>query len=213
MLQFITDPTSKRSVEDQIKEVLSAGGNWITIDPTGKSDDEIRALVEKIMPECLEKQAFLILKDRVDLAKEINVGGVLLSQGGEIPSSARMKLGAAAVIGMEVQTFDQAARLQGLDIDYVAMYPYKSEEGTDINPLGLATIREICSAMEAKEVGIPRVAAGGVTYNDIAPLMEAGCNGVAMSGYLANASDISSETARAIALLKQYEKKENETLN
>lgn len=212
MLQFITDPTSKRSEEDQIKEVLSAGCSWITIDPTGKSDDEVRALVEKIMPVCLEKQAFLILKDRVDLAKEINVGGVILSQGGEIPSSARMKLGAAAVIGVEVQNFEQAAKLQGLDIDYVAMYPYKAVEGVDIDPLGIASIKEICSEMEVKEVGIPRVAAGGVTYDDIAPLMEAGCNGVAMSGYLANASDIASETAKAISLLNQYEKKEEAKL-
>ena len=87
MLQYITDASAKRSVEDQIKDVLGAGCNWITIDPEGMSDDEVKTLVEKIMPACLEKQAFLLIKDRVALAKECNVGGTVLSQdNGDTPS-------------------------------------------------------------------------------------------------------------------------------
>lgn len=208
MLQYITDSTAKRSVEDQIEEVLSAGCNWITIDPAGMTDDEVKVLVEHIMPQCLEKQAFLILKDRVQLAKDINVGGVLLSQGSEFPSHARMALGAAAVIGVEVHTADQIAALQGLDIDYVALYPYKAMPGCDIAPLAIEGIKDLCNYMEEKKFELPRVASGGVTYDGIAPLMDAGCNGVAMSGYLANASDIAEETAKAVALLKVYEERE-----
>ncbi len=210
MLQYITDSSSKRSVEDQIKEVLAAGGNWITIDPAGLSDDEIKALVEKIMPSCLEKQAFLLIKDKVELAKEMNIGGVVLSQGsGEFPSHARMTLGAAAVIGVEVATSDQISKLQGLDVDYVVMAPYKGGE----NSLGIDAIKQLCSYMEEKEMELPRVAAGGVAYDDIAPLMEAGCNGVAMSEAIADATDIATETEKAIALLKKYEKAEEAELN
>lgn len=210
MLQYITDSSSKRSVEDQIKEVLAAGGNWITIDPAGLSDDEIKALVEKIMPSCLEKQAFLLIKDKVELAKEMNIGGVVLSQGsGEFPSHARMTLGAAAVIGVEVTSTDQISKLQGLDVDYVVMTPYKGGE----NALGIDAIKQLCSYMEEKEMELPRVAAGGVAYDDIAPLMEAGCNGVAMSEAIADATDIAAETEKAIALLKKYEKAEEAELN
>lgn len=205
MLQYITDNTAKRSVEDQIKDVLAAGGNWITIDPAGMTDEDVKALVEIIMPLCLEKQAFLLIKDRLQLAKDLNVGGVVLSQGSEFPSHARMALGAAAVVGVEVETADQIAALQGLDIDYVVMTPYKT--------LGLDTIKELCKYMEEKHIELPRVAAGGVTYDDIAPLMDAGCNGVAMSEALADVTDIASETEKAIALLKKYEEKEQARLN
>ncbi len=203
MLQFVTDASARRSVEDQIKEALGAGCNWITIDPAGMSDDEIKTLVEKIMPACLEKQAFLLIKDKVELAKECNVGGVVLSQGTEFPSHARMALGAAAVIGVEVETTDQIDKLQGLDVDYVVM-PFKA--------IGLAAIKNLCGYMEKKEMELPRVAAGGVGYDDIAPLMDAGCNGVAMSESLANAADMTSETEKAIALLKKYEEKEQERI-
>ena len=204
MLQYVTDNSAKRSVEEQIKDVLAAGCNWITIDTEGKSDDEIKALVEKVMPACLEKQAFLILKDRVQLAKEINVGGVVLSQGNEFPSHARMALGAAAVIGVEVATSDQIASLQGLDVDYVVMTPYKT--------LGLDTIKSLCKYMEDKQLELPRVAAGGVTYDDIATLMDAGCNGVAMSKALADAQDIAAETKKSITLLNKYEEREKARL-
>lgn len=199
MLQFVTDASARRSVEDQIKEVLGAGCNWITIDPSGMSDDEIKTLVERIMPACLEKQAFLLLKDKVELAKECNVGGVVLSQGSEFPSHARMALGAAAVIGVEVETTDQIDKLQGLDVDYIVM-PFKT--------LGLNAVKSLCVYMEKKEMELPRVAADGVGYDDIAPLMDAGCNGVAMSDALVNADDMTSETEKAIALLKKYEEKE-----
>lgn len=204
MLQYITDASARRSVEDQIKEVLAAGCNWITIDPSGMSDDEVRTLVEKIMPACLDKQAFLLIKDKVDLAKECNVGGTVLSPGGDTPSQARMALGAAAVIGVEVTTTQDIDRLTGLDMDYVVM-PYKK--------LGLEGVKSLCSYMEEKEMELPRVAAEGVGYNDIAPLMDAGCNGVAMSEALADADDIAAETKKALCLLKEYEKKEQAKLN
>ncbi len=199
MLQYITDNSAKRSVEDQIKEVLAAGGMWITIDTTGMTDDDVKSLVEKIMPACIEKQAFLILKDRVALAKEINVGGVVLSKGGETPSSARMTLGAAAVVGVEVENTQDIDRLIGLDVDYAVM-PYKT--------LGLETVKSLCKYMEDKQMELPRVAVEGITYDDIAPLMDAGCNGVAMSEAIATADDVASVVEKANALLKKYEKEE-----
>ncbi|MDE6290912.1 MAG: thiamine phosphate synthase, partial [Muribaculaceae bacterium] len=194
MLQYVTDSAAKRSVEDQIKEVLNAGCNWITIDPNGMSDDEVKNLVEKIMPACLEKQAFLLIKDKTELAKETNVGGVVLGRDGDTPSQARMMLGAAAVIGVEVENTQQIDRLIGLDVDYVVM-SYKT--------LGIDGVKNLCGYMEQKEMELPRVASCGVTYADIAPLMDAGCNGVAMSEALADADDIASETEKAVKLLKK----------
>ncbi len=204
MLQYVTDAAAKRSVEDQIKEVLAAGGTWITIDPAGMSDEDVKALVEKIMPACLEKQAFLILKDRVALAKEINVGGVVLSKGGDTPSSARMTLGAAAVVGAEVESTQEIDRLIGIDVDYVV---------TTYTNFGLDGAKDLCKHMEDKQMELPRVAFEGVAYDDIAPLMDAGCNGVAMSEAIANADDIASAVEKANALLKKYEEKERATIN
>lgn len=199
MLQYVTDASAKRSVEDQIKDVLSAGCNWITIDPAGMSDEDVKSLVNNIMPACLEKQAFLLIKGRTELAKEANVGGVVVGEGDDTPSQARLTLGAAAVVGVEVSSTQEIDRLIGLDVDYVVM-PFKT--------LGADGVKELCRYMEQKEMELPRVASEGVGYDDIATLMDAGCNGVAMSESLADADDIAAETEKAIKLLKTYEEKE-----
>lgn len=207
MLQFITDNNSFLPVEDQVKKVLDAECGWIEVDTRGISDDRIKEIIGNIMPQCLEKEAFLILRDKVELAKEVNVGGVILSLGSdEFPSHARANLGAAAVIGVEVNTTDQIAALKGLDVDYVVFTPFKSADQSI--SLGVDKIKALCQFMEDNDMELSRVAAGGVAYDDIAPLMEAGCNGVAMSESLLKADDIVAETRKAIALLKKYEKEE-----
>lgn len=182
MLQFITNNNSSLPVEDQVRKVLNLGCGWIVIDTKDLTDDRIKEIINNIMPLCLEKEAFLILRDKVELAKEVNVGGVLLSLGSdEFPSHARAHLGAAAVIGVEVHTTDQIAALKGLDIDYVVLTPYKADENDSVPALGIEGIRGLCDFMKEKEFELPRVAAGNAMAADVEPLMKAGCNGVATS--------------------------------
>ncbi|MCM1140173.1 MAG: thiamine phosphate synthase [Muribaculum sp.] len=182
MLQYITDNKSTIPVEDQVKKVLEAGCGWIEIDTRGIDDNRIKEIVGAIMPMCLEKEAFLLMRDKVELAKEVNVGGVVISLGsGEFPSHARAHLGAAAVIGVEVHTEDQISTLKGLDVDYVMMTPYKASETDEIQSLGVDGIRKLCDFMKSEQFELPRVAAGEAMAEDVKPLMDAGCNGVATS--------------------------------
>lgn len=213
MLQFITDSKSRRSVEEQVKEVLSAGCRWIQLTIDGMPEHEVRRIVEGIMPECIEHKAFLTFRNHVALAKEINVGGVIVNPADEFPSNARTTLGAAAIVGVELHDPDRIASLTGLDIDYVALRPFKATSGCDIAPIGLDGITQLCRNLDIHNPELPRVASGGVCYDDIALLMDAGCNGIAMSEALANAKDIATETGRCIDLLKIYEQREQDKLN
>ncbi len=182
MLQFITDNKSTIPAEEQVKTVLREGCGWIVVDTKDISDDRIKEIISSIMPLCLEKEVFLLLRDKVELAKEVNVGGVVISLGsGIFPSHARANLGAAAVIGVEVNTSDQIADLKGLDVDYVVMTPYKSSEDGNLPILGVEGVKKLCDYMKSEELELPRVAAGGALADDVKALMEAGCNGVATS--------------------------------
>lgn len=180
-IQYITDNTAAKKVEDQVRDVLGAGCGWIVVDTKSITDERIREIVETIMPLCLEKEAFLLLRDKVELARDINVGGVLLSlDGDEFPSHARSRLGAAAVIGVEVNTTDRIAALKGLDVDYAVLTPFKSND-SNATALGTDGIKKLCDYMTSEEIELPRVAAGGVMASDADALMKAGCNGVATS--------------------------------
>lgn len=102
------------------------------------------------------------------------------------------------MIGVEVSTTDQIAALRGLDVDYVML----TDNG---RKLDIDKVKELCDYMEKEGFEQPRVGAGDVAYDDIRPLMEAGCNGVAMSASLAEAADMAAETVRAISMLKKME--------
>ena len=203
MLQFITNTSSKTSVVEQIFAVIEGGCRWVQIRMKDASDEEFKKVVESVKPKCIETGTFLLLNDRVELAKELNVGGVHLGKEDMPVSKARMILGAAAVIGVTANTFAEVAAVSNLDIDYYGIGPY-AETMTKKNlapVLGLQGIRDICYEMETKNILIPHVAVGGITLNDVLPLLESGVNGIAVSGAIANADDIVKATKDFINLL------------
>ena len=207
MLQFITNTECKTPVADQVFAVIEGGCRWIQIRMKDASDEEIKKVVETVKPKCMETQSFLLINDRVELAKELNVGGVHLGKEDMQVSKARMILGPAAVIGVTANTIEDVLAVSALDIDYFGIGPFaQTETKKNLAPtLGLKGIREICYAMEEKEINIARVAVGGIKKEDVLQLLEAGVNGIAMSAAIAFADDIVKETKEFIDLLPKIE--------
>lgn len=203
MLQYITNTDCNIPVADQISAVIDGGCRWVQIRMKEASDDEIRKVVEKVMPICLEKEVFLILNDRVELAKELNVGGVHLGKEDMPPSKTRMILGPAAVIGVTANTFADIIAVSQLDIDYYGLGPFKTTSTKkNLAPvLGLEGIKSLCDSMTKENIDIPHVAVGGITLEDVRPLLNAGVNGVAVSGAIAFAPDPVKATEKFVSLM------------
>ncbi len=206
MLQYITNNKCKTPVVDQVKAVLDGGCRWIQITTAGLKDDEVRTIVEGVLPLCLKVQAFLLLESRVDLAKELNVGGVFLKDGDVPCSQARMTLGPAAVIGVAASSMADVLKVSALDIDYYGLLPFANDdENSDKKPLGIEGIHEIVSEMEKQEVNIPHVAIGGIKYEDVTALVNAGINGIGVSDAIAFSDDMVKETEKFIKALPEPE--------
>ena len=203
MLQFITSTKSKTPVTDQILAFIEGGGRWVQIRMKDASDEDIKKVVDAVKPKCIETGTFLLLNDRVELAKELNVGGVHLGKDDMPISKARMILGAAAVIGVTANTFTDIAAVSNLDIDYFGIGPYaQTSTKENLSPiLGLDGIRDICYEMEKKEINIPHVAVGGIKLDDVLPLLEAGVNGIAVSSAIADSDDIVKTTKEFLKVL------------
>ncbi len=206
MLQYITNTKSAYTVPQQVEMVIRGGCRWIQIRMKEASDLEIQAVVEEIKPLCLEHEAFLILDDRVELAKSLDVGGVHLGHNDMPPSQARIKLGAAAVIGATANTWEDIQAVRNLDIDYIGIGPYADTTTKEnLAPiLGVNGLRDLCLKMRENQVSIPIVAVGGITINDVTPLLEAGVNGVAVSGAIAMASDPVETTRQFVEILDNF---------
>ncbi len=208
LLQYITNTDAPSSVTDQIRAVLNGGCRWIQVRMKEATDLEVRNVVETVMPWCLETESFLILDDRVELAKELQVGGVHLGKNDMRPSEARVLLGAGAVIGVTANTIDDVRAVRGLDVDYVGVGPYSdTKTKKNLAPiLGLEGIRNVVTAMKQEEIELPTVAIGGIRLEDVVPVMETGVNGIAVSGAIAFASDIQKATEDFVNALKPFVK-------
>lgn len=203
MLQYITNTDSPRSIEEQVKGVLEGGCRWIQLRMKDASQEEVLEMAKKIKPLTDEKEAFLIINDYVDVCRDANATGVHLGKTDTPPSKARMELGPLAVIGVTANTFEDIVAVKSLDIDYIGIGPFAdTKTKKNLAPvLGIEGIKKLSSEMLANDINIAHVAVGGIKLEDVTALLEAGVDGIAVSGAIAFADDIVEETRKFCALL------------
>ncbi len=191
MLQFITHESDKYSIAEEVQMAIEGGCRWIQLRMKDASDEEVRQVALELIPMCQETDTFLIIDDRVNLVKDLKVSGVHLGKEDMDPLEARELLGPHAIIGITANTADDIIKYKGKDVDYVGLGPFRfTTTKKKLAPeLGLDGYKSIVQQVRNAEVELPIVAIGGITIDDIPPLMETGVNGIAMSGSIINAND------------------------
>jgi thiamine-phosphate pyrophosphorylase len=128
----------------------------------------------------------LLVNDRVDIALACGAAGVHLGQDDMPVAAARRLLGPDAVIGISVNTPEEAVRAEREGADYVGAGPAfaTSTKETPLAVLGPAGIARIKSA-----VRIPVVAIGGISAGNAASLAAAGADGIAVVSAILGAPD------------------------
>nr|WP_321570898.1 thiamine phosphate synthase [uncultured Duncaniella sp.] len=189
MLMFITHPSDRYSIAEEVQMVLEGGCKWIQLRIKDISDEEFRQTALEIIPLCKENEAFLVFDDRVELAMEMGVHGVHLGKNDMNPLQARETMGAEAIIGVTANTADDILRLKGWDVDYVGLGPFRyTTTKKNLSPLlGPDGYREVVNKVREADIPLPIVAIGGITLEDIPEIMATGVNGVAVSGSIINA--------------------------
>lgn len=203
MLQYITNTDSPHTIPEQVKAVLEGGCRWIQLRMKDVSVDEVAEMARIIKPLTDEKEAFLIINDHVDVCRDVNCTGVHLGKSDMPPSKARIELGPLAVIGVTANTIEDIRAVSALDIDYIGMGPYAdTSTKKNLAPiLGLPGITALCDDMKAEDINIAHVAVGGIRLEDVESLLEAGCDGLAVSGAIAFADDMTEATRKFLAML------------
>ena len=210
MLQFITHPSDRYSIAEEVQMAIEGGCRWIQLRMKDADYGQLKETALEIIPMCQESDTILVIDDNVELVEELHVHGVHLGADDMPPAEAREKLGPGAIIGVTANTADDILALRGLDIDYVGLGPYRftttKKKLNDI--LGLEGYRDVVSKVRDAGMEIPIVAIGGITIDDVTPLLETGVNGIAMSGAIINADDPVAYTADVMRrLFNRGEKK------
>ena len=191
MLQFITHPSEKYSIAEEVQMAIEGGCRWIQLRLKDASDEEVRNVALEIIPMCQETDTFLIIDDRVELVNELRVSGVHLGKEDMDPMQAREILGPHAIIGVTANTAADIIKFKGKDVGYVGLGPFRfTTTKKNLAPeIGLEGYTEIVKDVRAAGVELPIVAIGGITEDDVKPLMATGVNGIAMSGAIIGADD------------------------
>lgn len=191
MLQFITHPSEKYSIAEEVQMAIEGGCRWIQLRMKGASDEEVLETAAGLIDICRDNNAFLIIDDRVKVVNELKVSGVHLGKEDMDPMEARELLGPDAIIGVTANTAEDILKFKNKDVDYVGLGPFRFTTTKEkLSPvLGLDGYKKIVKDVRDAGMEIPIVAIGGITLEDVEPLMKTGVNGIAMSGAIIKAPD------------------------
>ena len=151
-----------------------------------KTGDGERRRVESadLLALCRRFGVPLIINDDVELAAIIRADGVHLGEHDGDIDAARTRLGATAVIGVSCyDSLDRARQLAAAGADYLAFGAFFP---SPTKPLARHARTDLLR--DARALGLPLVAIGGITPDNAQPLIEAGADFVAaISGVFATA--------------------------
>ncbi len=190
-VQFITHQTDSVSYKESALLALEGGCTWIQLRMKGATDDEAEPVALELLDECRKRGATFILDDRVQLCKKIGADGVHLGKNDMPVNEARELLGHEFIIGGTANTFDDIKRLRAQSADYIGCGPFRFTRTKDnLAPiLGLDGYRRIVEQMQKELVRIPVCAIGGIELADVPALLDAGVQGVAVSGAILRADN------------------------
>lgn len=204
MLQFISHYTEKYTYLDSVKIALEGGCKWVQLRIKDATDAEVLPIAVEAQKLCREAGATFIIDDRVELVKQIGADGVHLGLGDMPIAEARKILGEKFIIGGTANTFENVKAHYQASANYVGCGPFRfTTTKKKLSPvLGLEGYRSIVSKMKEQGINIPIVAIGGITAADIAPIMQTGVTGIALSGTVLRAENPVAEMRRIIELIE-----------
>ena len=128
----------------------------------------------------------LLVNDRLDIALACGAGGIHLGQEDMPLAAARKILGGDRIIGISVNTVEEARAAEAGGADYVGAGPAfaTATKETALPILGPEGVRSIKRA-----VRIPVVAIGGISAGNAAALVHSGADGIAVISAILGAPD------------------------
>jgi thiamine-phosphate pyrophosphorylase len=187
-----------RDLEEILDATIAGGCRMIQLRekewPTGR----LLPLAERLRDRCRRAGVTFIVNDRVDLAVAVEADGVHLGQDDLPPRAARPLLRPGMVLGRSTHSVAQARQAQADGADYIAvgsMFPTQTK--ADFELVGPELLRAVRPETKAPLVGI-----GGITRANVAQVIRAGADGVAVISAVCGAPDPAAATREFVAAIR-----------
>ncbi|KIL14876.1 MULTISPECIES: thiamine phosphate synthase [Bacillus] len=174
---------------DVVKEAIQGGITMFQFREKSEKalqGDEKKQLARQIQALCQEANVPFIVNDDVQLAIDLDADGVHVGQEDTNAKDVRERIG-NKILGVSTHNLDEVKQAMKDGADYVGMGPvYPTETKKDTRSVqGVSLITEV----RRHGFQIPIVGIGGITYDNAAPVIQAGADGISIISAISQSAD------------------------
>lgn len=190
LLYAVTDRfwLNGKTLYEQVEEAIKGGVTFVQLREKDMDEEGFLKEAIQIQKLCRKYNIPFVINDNVEIAKKINADGIHVGQNDMKAEKVRDVLGEDKIVGVSVQTVEQAKNAEKDGADYLgvgAVFPTGSKP--DADSVSFETLKAICQA-----VNIPVVAIGGIGTENVLKLHGSGISGIAVISAIFAAEDIQS---------------------
>ena len=189
-LLCITCPRDDISYEQQVELACQGGADMIQLRDKKMSDKDLFELSLKLQQICSKYNVYFTVNNRIDIANISNSDGVHIGQNDLPVWYARKVLGNDKIVGISASGYDKVVEVSNIPVDYIgcgAIFPTTTKP--EANVRGLEVLKKIKTLNLSK----PIIAIGGIDKTNVAEVIKAGADGVAVVRAVCGAQDIKKE--------------------
>ncbi len=187
-LYLVTDATLSlgRPVVDIVAQAVAGGVTMVQLREKNISTRDFIQLAGKIKAILSPYDVPLIINDRLDVALAVDADGIHIGQRDMPYATARSILPGGKIIGLSVETLEQAKEAEKLDVDYLGVSPvFPTPTKTDIHSSwGIEGLKALRKQSRHKLVAI-----GSIKADNAAKVIQAGADGIAVVSGICSAGD------------------------
>ena len=183
-LHFITDNRIE-GLLDLIAQCVSEGIDVVQF--RNKYADKLTCFTvgKKISALLKPKKIPFIINDHIDLALALDADGVHIGQTDLPYFHARKIMGKNKIIGLSIQTIEDAEKSEKFDVDYFGVGPiFQTKTKNDVSAMGLITLKKITETLPK-----PCIAIGGIEINTVQSVLQHGAKGIAVISGICSAEN------------------------
>ncbi|WP_342565928.1 thiamine phosphate synthase [Paenibacillus sp. FSL R7-0345] len=158
-------------------------------DPGALSGAAAIELARQLQGICRQRGIPFIVNDDIGLAEMLDADGVHVGQEDEPAAAIRRRLGTGKIVGVSAHTLQEAEQAIADGADYLGLGPvYPTSSKADARAVqGTQVIEQL----RRSGLSIPLVGIGGITADNVPPVIRAGADGISVISAIAAAPDVS----------------------
>lgn len=187
-----------RSLDDVLAAVIDGGCRMVQLRDKESPSGRLLPLAERLLARARSAGVTFVVNDRVDLAVAVGADGVHLGQDDLPARLARPLLRPGMVLGVSTHDVAQAHAARDAGADYVAVGAmFATTTKPDFLLVGPGLLRKL-----RPDIRVPLVGIGGITHDNVADVIRAGADGVAVISAVCGAPDPAVATRRFLDIIR-----------